>query len=48
MKALVAGEVSREQAPKVMDCSVERADRLIEALAADGLVMIDDSTVCLP
>jgi A/G-specific adenine glycosylase len=48
MKALVAGEVSREQAPKVMDCSVERADRLIEALAADGLVLIDDSTVCLP
>ena len=48
MKALVDGAVSRDAASMVMKCSAERAERLVEALAADGLVVIDEYTMCLP
>jgi len=48
MKALVDGEVSRGAASAVMNCSVERAERLVEALAADGLVAITGSRINLP
>jgi A/G-specific adenine glycosylase len=48
MKALVDGEVNRDLAPTVMGCGADHAERLVEALAADGLVLVDGSTVCLP
>jgi len=48
MKALADGEVSRGAASAVMNCSVERAERLVEALAADGLVAITGSRINLP
>jgi hypothetical protein len=48
MKALVERTVSREAAGTVMGCSVERAERLVDALAADGLVAINGSRIDLP
>jgi len=48
MKALVDGTVGRDQVAEVMRCSADRADRLIDDLTSEGLVLIDRTTVCLP
>ena len=48
LKALAEGPISREQARSVMVSGSERADRLVGALVAEGLVMTNGATVRLP
>jgi A/G-specific adenine glycosylase len=48
MKALMAAPVGRGEAAEVMSCTADRAERLIDALAADGLVVADRLTIRLP
>jgi A/G-specific adenine glycosylase len=48
MKALMAAPLGRGEAAEVMSCTTERAERLIDALAADGLVVANRLTIRLP
>jgi len=48
MKALVDADVGVGEAPTVMGCSIERADRLIRALSQEGVVVINCASVSLP
>ncbi|HEY4611269.1 MAG TPA: hypothetical protein VIH06_18775, partial [Ilumatobacteraceae bacterium] len=48
MKALAKGPISPDQARSVMVCGAERADRLIDALVAEGLVQVDGPALRLP
>ncbi len=48
MKALSVGSVGRSDAPRIMGCDSERADRLVASLIDDGLCRLDGSSLRLP